>query len=415
MESFGAPDMSFVIVPHPLGMIPKDEVRAKADAAFPAILKAATEWKPARTTLAANKKPYPLEIVKFKGTYADLNRMFYEKAWSLGLPIIPPTKEAVQRMLKGTSHKPSEIVWDAIPPRNGVATVEMVATLGVMAGAKPEHMPLLLAVVEAMKAKPKGGKEWRALTTTTHPTGPLIIVSGPIVKQLGIGYGTGAMGPEQPVNLAVGYFVNLLGDVPGGSRPPDADKTTQGWVGNTIATVAGENVGENPWHESWPVERGFKPDDNVVIYAGSVLPVNQNDHASVEPKQLANVMAYTMNSVGTSRCFQDGGVWILGPEHAATLTRERWTKKDLREYLWKTARAPYWAQPPMVDGKCAATSCCPPAAFGPVTPDTMMPISQSPDQIDLVVVGGPGKQSQWWSYGEFSPFPPVMVKVDPWK
>lgn len=417
-ESFGAPDQAFVVVPHPLGMIPKEQVIAKADAAFPEILKAATEWKPSRTKLPdQDKKPYPLETVKFKGTYADLNKMFFEKGWSLGLPIVPPTKEAVAAMLKGTSHKPDEVVWDGIPPRNGIVTVEMVAALGVMAGAKPEHMPVLLAIVEAMKMPSKNpeGFDWRAQTTTTHPTAPLVIISGPIVKELGIAYGIGAMGPENPVNLALGYFVNLLGDVAGGSRPPDADKSTQGWVGNTIATVAGENVEGNPWKESFPVEKGFKPEDNVVIFAGGGMPLNMNDHASVAPKDLAEVMAYTMNAVGPSRCFQNGGFWILSPEHAATLAREGWTKKDVKEFLWKTARAPFGAQPPMVEGKCSITSCCPPAEFGPVTPETMIPICKSADQIELIVVGGPGKQSQWWPFGEFSPFPPNLAKIDPWK
>ena len=69
----------------------------------------------------------------------------------------------------------------------------------------------------------------------------------------------------------------------------------------------------------------------------------------------------------------------------------------------------------MVEGKCSTTSCCPPEEFGPVTPETMIPVSQRPDQIEIVVVGGPGKQSQWWTFGEFSPFPPNSVKIDPWK
>jgi hypothetical protein len=418
MESFGAPDMAFVVVPHPLGMIPKEEVIAKADNAFPEIVKAATQWKPSRTEIPGiGKPPYPLEVIQFKGTYADLNKMFFEKGWSLGIPFVPPTKEAVQLMLKGTSHKPSEVVWNGIPPRNGVVTVELVATLGVMAGCKPEHMPLLLAIVAAMQAPsqvPVAGSEWRAETTTTHPTAPLIIISGPIVKELGIGYSTGAMGPEMPVNNAVGYFVNLLGDVPGGSRPPDADKTTQGWVGNIIATVAGENVDENPWHQSWPEEKGFSKTDNVVIFAGGPPPINENDHASVDPKNLANVMAYTMNAVGESRCFGEGGIWLLSPEHAATLAREGWSKKDVKEYLWQKARAPLWAMPPKVEGRCSITSCCPSPEFGPVTDDTMIPICKSPEQIQLVVIGGPGKQSQWWSL-EFSPSPPTMLLVDPWK
>jgi hypothetical protein len=93
-------------------------------------------------------------------------------------------------MLKGTSHKPDEIVWDSIEPRMGVVTVEMVAANGVMAGCKPEHMPLLLALVEALK---KSGN-WRALTTTTYPTAPLIIFSGPVVKEMSIAYGLARRG-----------------------------------------------------------------------------------------------------------------------------------------------------------------------------------------------------------------------------
>jgi hypothetical protein len=83
---------------------------------------------------------------------ADVEAVGQIRKWAIGLPIIPPTKEAVARMMKGTSHEPGEIVWDAMPPRNGVVTVEIVAATGVMAGAKPEHMPVLLAIVEAMKA-----------------------------------------------------------------------------------------------------------------------------------------------------------------------------------------------------------------------------------------------------------------------
>jgi hypothetical protein len=414
MESFGGADMAIVVVPHPLGMIPREQVISKADAAFPEILKAATQWRPQRTKIPGlGMAPYPLEVINFKGTYAEVNKMFFEKRWSLGLPIVPPTKEAVQAMVKGTSHKPDEVVWDGIEPRMGVITVELVAANAVMAGCSPEHMPLLLAIVEAMK-NPK--TMWRSATTTTFPTAPLVIVSGPIVKELGIAYGTGAFGPEYPVNLCIGHFTNLIGDVAGGSRPPGGDMTTQGWTANTIGMVAGENANDSPWRQTFAEEKGFKPTDNVVIFAGGPPPINQNDHASSEPRDLAEVMAYTMNAVGSSRCF-GSGMWLLGPEHAETLASQGWTKKDVKEFLWKTARAPFWAQPPMAAGKCATTTCCPenfPKDFGPVTPDTMIPAVLNPDSIELIVVGGPGKQSMWWTLS-FSPSPPTMVKVDPWK
>ncbi len=428
MESVGLSDMAFVIVPHPMGMIPKEEVRAKADKTFPDLMKAATAWKPQRTTIPGlGAKPYPLEVLKFKGTVQDVTKMFFDKGWSIGLPFVPPTKDLVAAMLKGTSHKPEEVVWDGIEPRMGVVTVELVAANAVMAGCKPEHMPLLLAMLEAMK---KSG-DWRTLTTTTYPTAPRFVISGPVVKDLGIAYGLGALGPEFPVNTCAGYFVNLIGDVAGGSRPPAGDMTTLGWQGNTIAAVVGENndPGANPWKQSYPEEQGYKSTDNVVVYTSGPPPVVMNDHASIDPKTIALVMANTMSAAGVTRCFSlqgmvgagsGVGAWVLSPEHASTLAHDGWTKKDLREFLWKNARLPLKVLPPMIDGKCVTTSCCPAGfpkdflAQGPVTPDTLIPVSVKPDDIDIFVIGGAGKQSQWWSY-TFGPTKPVIVKIDPWK
>jgi hypothetical protein len=406
--------MAFVVVPHPLGMISAEEVYAKTDAAFPDILEAATQWKPERTTIPGlGDSPYPLEVIEFEGTVEEMTDMFFENAWSIGIPFIPPTVDAVQEMLTGTSHAPDEIVWEAVPPRMGVATVELVAVNGVMAGCKPEHMPLLLAVVEAMQTQPSGGFDWRGWTTTTHPGAPYFIVSGPIVEELDIGFSTGAMGPEMPVNMCVGYFVNLLGDVAGGSRPPDVDKTTQAWQAHTLATVAGENVEGDPWGESLAVERGYAPTDNILFFGNGSPPLIQNDHASVDPLDLAEVMAYTMNCVGASRCFGRGGTWVLGPEHADTLADGGWSKDDFRQFLWETARAPFWSMPPLAAGKCAVSSCCPesfPEDFGPVTDDTMIPAVLSPEVIDVVVIGGPGKQSEYWPTQLT-----IEVEIDPWR
>ena len=160
--------MCFVTVPHPLGMISKEEVNAKVDAAFDDIVKAATAWTPSKEKQDAQVKPYPAKRFKFSGTYADVNDMFQKRKWSLSLPIVPPTVDKVAAMLKGTKRNPAEVLW-VVPPRQGMLTVELVAALGVMAGAKPEHMPLLIATVEAM-ADPVAA--WRGPTTTTAATVP---------------------------------------------------------------------------------------------------------------------------------------------------------------------------------------------------------------------------------------------------
>jgi hypothetical protein len=418
-ESLGVADMPMVQVPHPMGMIPYDEIRAKADIVFPEILKAATEWVPERNTIpGVGETAYPAEVVKYTGSYAELNDMMFEQGWSLGIPVVPPTRDLVDEMLTGTSHAPDEILWEGIPPRMGVLTVEVAAADAVMAGCKPEVFPLLLAVVEAMQAE---GHNWKSYTTTTYPTAPLVIVSGPIVKELGIGYysegawGVGAMGPGYPTNLCIGHFVNLIGDVVGGSVIPDGDKSTHGWVANTIASVVGEIGDINPWGETYAEEKGFAPTDNVVTLHGGPPPLVENDHASVRPQDLAEVMAYTMNSVGTTRCLGSGGIWMLSYEHAETLAHDGWTKDDVRQFLYEKAVAPYWSMPPLsAEGKSVTTSCLPPEDFGPVTDDTMIPAVRSPEMIEFVIAGGGGKQGMFWPI-VFGPSPLVSVLIEPWE
>ncbi len=410
MEGRGLADMAFVVVQHPMGMIPLEEIRAKADKAFPDILKTATAWKPTRTTIAGlGKKPYPAERIKFRGTYKDVYKFFWDKKWSPGLPIVPPTTEAVAAMLKGTSHKPSEVVWK-VPPREGVLTVELVATLGVMAGCKPEYMPLMLAIIEAMQDEKFG---WRGQTTTTNPTSPVVIVNGPIRDQLGIAYGVGSQGGWYHPNVTIGYFINLVGDIVGGSKPPSPDKSTHGQVANMIATVFGENEKENPWGP-YHVEKGFKETDNVVTLISSVMPTNNVDHSSVEAKDLAESLAYTYNNAGqNTHCWGlsalvDDVLWVISPEHATTLYRGYKTKDEFRKFIWEVGRVPLWALP----APPGVTSCTPPPSFGPYTQETMIPVTSSPAKIHIVISGGAGKHSLYFQNFNGTP---VMRKIDPWK
>jgi hypothetical protein len=399
MKSIGLPDMAFIEVPHPMAMISLQEIRAKADQSFPEILRMATEWKPSEVEKKKREKPsYPAERVRFKGTYAALNQMFYEKGWSLGLPIIPPTPEAVEAMLKGTSRRPEEVAW-VLPPRMGQLTVELVAALGVMSGCKPEHMSLLLAIVKALSHP---DYDWRGSTTTTAPTTPVIIINGPILDKLGIAYSTGVLGGQQPVNIALGYFINLVGDVVGGAIPPDLDKSTLGSRGDLVALVLGENEKANPWKQSYAVEHGFKPTDNVITAFSAYPGTNNTDHFSVKGEDLLNTMSLGIAAVacGFTGCltqydkpstFGNEVKYVflfLGPEHADTIYKDFPTKRAVQEYLIKNAVAPYKTYAPGL--------CNPPKEFGPYNADTMIPRFIQPESIHIVVTGGPGKQSQIW-------------------
>ncbi len=410
MEGWGAADMAFAVVPHPMGMIKEDEIRAKADAAYPEIVKLATEWKPDQSkTVAPSAPAYPAERIQFQGSYEELNRMFFDKGWSLGLPIIPPTTEAVEAMLKGTSHKPDEIVW-TVPPRMGQLTVELVAALGVMSGCKPEYMPLLLAIVEGM-SKPE--YDYLKLVTTTQKRTPFIMVNGPIRDELGIAYGAGAGGPGQAANVSIGYFLNLIGHVVGGAKTPNPRKLDQGWPGTIVGAVYGENEEESPW-EPFHVEKGFAPSDNVVAVFSGTPPGNNSDHASNNAKDLAeNIAIFTLSAGGGIGCVRSSEALVmLTPEHAATIAGDGWTKDDLKKALWENTVLPYRLYPGIPEGSSPSTfNCVPPEDFGPYTDDTLIPVFDSPERFQIVVVGGPGKHTMVFSL--FQPF--VMVPIDPWK
>lgn len=408
----GVNDMAFVVVPHPMGGIPREDIRKKADLAFDEILKTATQWKPKAVSAAVFKKAYPAERFKFKGTYADLNKRFFEKGWAPGLPIVPPTPELVAKMLKGTSHLPSEVVWE-VPPRGGILTVEMVAVHAVMAGCKPEYMPLLLAIIEGLKSDKMS---WRSATTTTHPNGLFVIVNGPIVKELGIAYDTGAAGGWYLPNVSIGYAINLIGDVVGGSKPPDSDKSTLGWPGNIIATVVGENEDANPW-EPFHVEKGFKKTDNVVtVYVGG-LPVHWQDHSSSDMNRVLKVVADTVNYAGqngsayrTQGQGSGGDVFlVLNPEFATLLKQQGWTKDSIRKYLFENGRHPISDR--QVDYKKWAEKFL----KRELGKDELVPAAGTPDQIQIVVVGGQGKQGQYWPTCPGGPEHTILMKIDKWK
>jgi len=144
----GMQNACFVQVPHPLGMLPQAEVEAKAERAFPSILKALTEWEPPAPVEAVKKDPYPAETFELTGGIGYVNQCFLENRWSLGLPLLPPTPESVAEMLKGTSRNPADVLGQA-PPRMGTLTVELAAVHAVMAGCRPEYMPLLLAALDS--------------------------------------------------------------------------------------------------------------------------------------------------------------------------------------------------------------------------------------------------------------------------
>jgi len=405
--SQGVADMAFVTVSHPMGMIPLAEIRKKADETFPEILKAATEWKPT-AELPPMKPAYPAERFQFRGTVEDVNKLFFERGWSMGLPIIPPTAERVEEMLKGTSRKPHEVIG-LVPPRMGVLTVEMIAVHAVMAGCKPEYMPLLIGAMEALLTPEVN---WRGAATTTGTTAMLVIVNGPIVKEIGLASTQGAAGKGHHPNASIGYAMNSIAYTIGGSKPPTPDKGTLAAPSDFTGWIFGENEaalpkGWNPYH----VERGFKKEDSVVTVMGIYPPVENIDHWSVTPEEHINWwsgIVSGLTGVGgpcAEGTLEQPHIIGIGPEHAQLIAGSGWTKEQFLKAFWEKTSLPLSTWPKGSPGFAHLSKML----GKPLTPETRIPITLSPELLYTVIAGGTGKHSHF-----FAPFPgclPVSKKV----
>lgn len=393
----GVFDFCLFILPGPIGRISTTEIRKKAEDVFPEILKLTTEWKPS-SKLPPIKLTYPAERMEFKGRVEDVERLFIDRGWSIGLPIVPPTPERVTQMLKGTLRKPEEFVG-LVPPRMGVLTVELVATHAVMAGCRPEYMPVLIAALEAL-LDPKAN--WKMVATTEATTSALVIVNGPIVKELGIAYSEGAAGAGHPANASIGYAINLISDIVGGSLPPSVDRSTLGGPGDFVCWIFGENEDMLPkgW-EPYHVDRGFNKSDSVVTVMGIYPPVDNGDRWSTTPEEHINWWARLVTPLLST----GGACWgsqmeqnhIVGlcPEHARLLAEAGWTKDQFNKAFWEKARIPFSSWPKACSEKEALEK-----KLGPITPDTQIPITFSPEGFQVVMAGGVGMHSHF-----FAPIP----------
>lgn len=404
MSGYGAPDMAFVIVPHPMGGIKLEEIQAKADAAFEDIIAAATQWQPSSLEAPPAKPPYPAETFTFSGTLEDVTALYYKNGWTDGLPIVPPTPERVEEMLRGTSHAPDEVIG-LVPPRMGVLTVELAAVHAVMAGAKPEYMPVLLAAMEALLDP---AHEFRAATTTTNPCAPLIVVNGPIREELGIQSGTGALAPSpySEPNATIGRAVNLIADVVGGSKPPSPDKTTLGFPGS-YTMVLGENEEANPW-EPLSAQMGEKAGANTVTVFEVRSFVNYNLHNPNTAEGLLHPIARTIGPVAGLaengiECMEDARkLLVLSPEHAATIHGDGWTLEQVKQYLFENTYV-------SMEDYLIRNNGTPPDCRADQDP---LKVTSKPEDFLVIVAGGEGKHSV---YLETTRYVPVMKSVDAWR
>jgi hypothetical protein len=385
-----------VLIAPPLGMLTRQEVEEKANQAFGEIVKAATDWQPTES-VHAEEAAYPAAVLDFKGTIEDLNDHFMEKQWSLGLPVLPPTPERVGEMLKGTTRNPGEVLGQ-VPPNSGILTVELVAVYAAMAGCRPRYMSVLIAALEAFLA-PEAN--WRLALSGTGTSQMIVIVSGPVIQEIGLGFEQGAAGKGHRANGSIGYAINLIAYAVGGSRPPSMDRSTLGSPSDYVCWVFGENEPALP--DGWKplhIEGGFSDGDSVVTVMAGYPPVENMDHwsASVEEhlRWWGHIVSPLQNMGGPPipQIMEQSPLILLGPEHANLIASAGWSKDDFRKAFWENTRTTLSAWPASCRGERL------PGIVGPVSDDTLVPVTLDPGQLGVAVAGGDGKQSHY-----FAPLP----------
>ena len=323
-------------------------------------------------------------IFTFPGAFEEIDAHYQERGWTDGLPIVGPTETRVHEFLKQTARDPREIVG-VLPPRQGEATIEKIAANAVMAGCRPEYLPVILAAIEAL-ADPLFNLD--SVQATTHPVATLLVVNGPIARAIGLQAGYNAFGQGFRANVTIGRAVRLVLMNVGGGLPGRGDRATQGTPAK-IAYCVAENENESPW-EPLHVEAGLPADTSTVTVFGCEGPHNIQDHYSNTALGVLLTVAGAMGQAGSNNLLGRGWPLLsLGPEHAATIAKEGYTKQKVKEFLFEHARYPlarlgleYQRQQIERWGVVDA-------------PDTMVPIVSRAEDISVIVAGGAGKHSSW--------------------
>ena len=302
----------------------------------------------------------------------DAIELAFDKGWSDGLPVVPPTEARVRAMLDAVRLEPPQQVA-FIRDRAVSITAEKVAINAVMAGCKPEYMPVVVAAVEAI-----GDPRWsyHGPGTSTGGAGVLMIVNGPIARRLDVNAGDNLFGPGWRANLTLGRAVRLVMRNVCGSRPGTLDRGTLGHPGK-LSYVIAENEAESPW-TPLHVERGFRPEQSTVTVVASDAPHQFYNQLSNTAEGVLTTLADDMRISGTVMG-QSTYVVVLAGEHMRTIAGDGWDKKRIRQFLFDTTQNSYahLKRTQRMSGEIAAGD-----------EQKVRPLVASPDDIFVVAAGG---------------------------
>ena len=308
-----------------------------------------------------------------------VNAFFEEKGWPDGLPVIPPTEEREAQMLAAVKGHPSDAIG-IVPPRWAPATVEKIAINAVMAGCLPPYMPLLIAAVEAI-TDPK--LNLYSLQATTGGPAVMLIVNGPVRNRVTINGGSNALGEGWRANATIGRCIRLIQRNIGGSHPGTTCKATLGWPGKYSICI-GENEEASPW-EPLHVERGFDRNTSTVTAISADGSTRASDLDSTKAVGILTNFAQRMEGPSGPEA-----IMVICPEHAKIIAGDGYSKADVKKFVWERAA---YRMKDLPDETFAQRVKRRPDLK--LTRDSVIPVTDKPEEILVVVAGGDGSQSQY--------------------
>jgi hypothetical protein len=385
-QNRGMADLPLVEVPHPVGTIARDQLRLLAEATVESL---------AANLLRQGQPPPALTAGETVGLFDSLVRLVNEpgalfaelvrRGWTDGLPVLPPTRVLVDEMI-AVSGLDADFALGVLPPLNGVASIEKVAANAVMAGCLPEYFPLVIAAVKGVL---KPGFNLDGVQTTTGNVAPVIIVNGPCRKRLDINYGANVLGQGWRANATIGRALRLIMVNVGGAIPGQFDKSTVGQPAK-YTFCFGENEEENPW-EPLHVERGHVAATNAVSATGCSGVYSAVDMASQTAKGLLKTFALTMAGGLASGVTTTEVLFVVCPEHAAIFAAAGYSKADIRQELFATARV---LQEKISDENLELLSKRRPMWFKNGAAREIGAVDR-PEDVWIVVAGGAGAKSAY--------------------
>ena len=262
----------------------------------------------------------------------DEFEFFLEKDWSDGLPVVTPTVERLERFLSGSNRDPEEVIG-LIPPAMEPATVRTVAIHALMAGCKPEYLPVVLGGIQLMLREELN---LNGIQGTMHGVAPLMIVNGPYAKQIGLHGGNGCFGPGFRANASIGRAIRLMLTNLGGGIPGSGSATVFATPLRYTACLT-ENIERSPWR-SLAEERGYSADENVITCAMVESPRLCYDDVSQEPMRLLTGIADSMAAMSSWNMHVRSDMLVaMSPEQASICSKAGLSHADVHRTLREIA------------------------------------------------------------------------------